>query len=64
METLLQMFIDRWSKPYFNYCEENNLIYRHYWEHNWPDLSQGGDNILCSLAPDARYSCLTNSTDT
>jgi hypothetical protein len=46
METLLQMFIDRWSKPYFNYCEENNLIWTgHYWEHNWPDLSQGGDNM-------------------
>jgi hypothetical protein len=46
METLLQMFIDRWSKPYFNYCKENNLIWTgHYWEHNWPDLSQGGDNM-------------------
>lgn len=46
METLLQMFINRWSKPYFNYCKENNLIWTgHYWEHNWPDLSQGGDNM-------------------
>jgi hypothetical protein len=40
------MFINRWSKPYFNYCKENNLIWTgHYWEHNWPDLSQGGDNM-------------------
>ena len=45
-EMLLQMFIDRWSKPYFNYCKKNNLIWTgHYWEHNWPDLSQGGDNM-------------------
>lgn len=43
---LLQMFIDRWAKPYFNYCEENGLIFTgHYWEHSWPGMQQGGDNM-------------------
>lgn len=45
-ETLLQMFIDRWSKPWYEYCEKNNLNWTgHYWEHGWPTLSQGGDNM-------------------
>ena len=44
--TLLQMFIDRWAKPYFNYCEERGLIFTgHYWEHSWPGMQQGGDNM-------------------
>ncbi len=46
IETLLQLFIDRWSKPWFEYCEKNNLKWTgHYWEHGWPDLAQGGDNM-------------------
>lgn len=46
IETLLQLFIDRWSKPWFNYCEKNNLKWTgHYWEHGWPSLAQGGDNM-------------------
>ncbi len=46
IETLLQMFINRWSKPWFEYCEQNNLDWTgHYWEHGWPNLAQGGDNM-------------------
>lgn len=46
METLTQLFIDRWSKPYHDYCEENNLKWTgHYWEHSWPDMYNGGDNM-------------------
>lgn len=46
METLLQLFIDRWSKPYHQYCEENNLIWTgHYWEHGWPRMNDGPDNM-------------------
>src|SRR5690554_6277759 len=34
METLLQLFIDRWAKPWFEYTEGKNLIWTgHYWEH-------------------------------
>ncbi len=46
IETLLQLFIDRWAKPWFEYCEKNNLKWTgHYWEHGWPSLAQGGDNM-------------------
>ncbi|MCD8192946.1 MAG: hypothetical protein LUD74_00020 [Tannerellaceae bacterium] len=45
-ETLTQMFIDRWAKPWFDYCEKKNLLWTgHYWEHGWPDMSHGGDNM-------------------
>ncbi|VAX26614.1 Predicted alpha-L-rhamnosidase, partial [hydrothermal vent metagenome] len=44
--TLLEMFIERWSKPWYNYCEKNNLDWTgHYWEHGWPDPQHGGDNM-------------------
>ena len=44
--TLLRMFIDRWSKPFHDYAERHNMKWTgHYWEHNWPDLSQGPDNM-------------------
>lgn len=44
--TLLQLFIDRWSKPWFNYCNANGLNWTgHYWEHGWPEMGLGGDNM-------------------
>ncbi|MDR0725449.1 MAG: hypothetical protein LBF59_05505, partial [Prevotellaceae bacterium] len=46
IQTLLQMFIDRWAKPCFEYCEAKGLKWTgHYWEHGWPDMSEGGDNM-------------------
>ena len=46
MQTLLQLFIDRWAKPYFKYCEAKNLKFTgHYWEHEWPNTGHGGDNM-------------------
>ncbi len=45
-QTLLQMFIDRWAKPWFEYCEEKGLKFTgHYWEHEWPNMRPGGDNM-------------------
>jgi hypothetical protein len=45
-QTLLQLFIDRWAKPWFAYCEEKGLIFTgHYWEHEWPNMRPGGDNM-------------------
>ena len=45
-ETLTQMFIDRWAKPWYNYTEKKNMLWTgHYWEHGWPDMSHGGDNM-------------------
>jgi hypothetical protein len=43
-QTLLDMYIDRWAKPWNEYTSENNLIWTgHYWEHIWPDATQGSD---------------------
>jgi hypothetical protein len=41
---LLEMFIDRWSRPWYAYCEENGLAWTgHYWEHGWPEPTDGID---------------------
>jgi hypothetical protein len=43
---LLELFIERWSKPWFKYCTDHNLAWTgHYWEHGWPDPGHGGDNM-------------------
>jgi hypothetical protein len=45
-ETILDLFIDRWSKPYHDYCERNKLAWTgHYWEHAWPNPVMGPDNM-------------------
>ncbi len=45
-QTLLQLFVDRWAKPWFAYCAEKGLIFTgHYWEHEWPNMRPGGDNM-------------------
>lgn len=46
METLLQMFVDRWSKPWYAYTEAHHLKWTgHYWEHGWPQMNDGPDNM-------------------
>ncbi|MCD6597563.1 MAG: hypothetical protein J7L04_07750 [Bacteroidales bacterium] len=43
-ELILELFIDRWAKPYSKYCEENDLKWTgHYWEHGWPVPTHGFD---------------------
>lgn len=45
-QVLLELFIDRWAKPCYEYCEKHNLEFTgHYWEHGWPGASHGGDNM-------------------
>ena len=45
-QTLLQMFIDRFAKPCFEYCKAKNILFTgHYYEHCWPDVAQVGDNM-------------------
>jgi hypothetical protein len=45
-QTLLQLFIDRWAKPYSAYCDRKGLKFTgHYWEHSWPEMNNGGDNM-------------------
>ena len=44
--TLLQMFIERWAKPWKEYCDSKGLKFTgHYWEHEWPAMRHGGDNM-------------------
>ncbi len=45
-QTLLELFIERWSKPWYAYTEEKGLKFTgHYWEHEWPNMMPGGDNM-------------------
>lgn len=45
-KTLLSLFIERWSVPQYEYCEEKGLVFTgHYWEHGWPHIMHGGDNM-------------------
>jgi hypothetical protein len=47
-ELLLELFMERWSKPWFDYCEANNLTWTgHYWEHGWPYPTDGLDELAC-----------------
>jgi len=45
-QVLLQLFIDRWSKPWQAYTDKKHLEWTgHYWEHGWPNPNHGGDNM-------------------
>lgn len=50
--TLLEMFVDRWSKPFAAYAAKNNLEWTgHYWEHAWPNPDNGPDNMAMYVWP-------------
>jgi len=43
---LLDLFIDRWAKPWNRYTESKKLAWTgHYWEHGWPSPAHGPDNM-------------------
>ena len=43
---LLHLFIERWAKVYYQYCEDNNLkLTGHYWENWWPRPARSPDNM-------------------
>lgn len=45
-QVLLQLFIDRWSKPVSAYMARHQLTWTgHYWEHGWPSPYHGPDNM-------------------
>jgi hypothetical protein len=45
-QVLLEQFIERWGKPYYEYCERNRLEFTgHYWEHEWPNAQNVPDNM-------------------
>ena len=43
---LNELFIERWGKPYYEYCAQNRLeMTGHYWEHEWPNCATVPDNM-------------------
>ncbi|RAJ77327.1 alpha-L-rhamnosidase-like protein [Chitinophaga dinghuensis] len=45
-KVLLELFIDRWSKPVAAYMKGRKLTWTgHYWEHGWPSPYHGPDNM-------------------
>ncbi len=45
-QVLLELFVERWSKPMHRFMEKNNLKWTgHYWEHGWPDSYHCPDNM-------------------
>jgi len=48
-QVLLEQFIERWAKPYYEYCERNRIEFTgHYWEHEWPNCISVPDNMAMS----------------
>jgi len=46
VRVLLELFIDRWAKPYYEYCENHGIEFTgHYWEHEWPNCLISPDNM-------------------
>lgn len=44
--TLLRLFIERWSMPWYEYTEAHGMKWTgHYWEHEWPWVNSGPDNM-------------------
>ena len=49
---LLELFINRWSKPWSAYTESKRMKWTgHYWEHAWPDPEEGPDNMAMYAYP-------------
>ncbi|MDR1496932.1 MAG: hypothetical protein LBS59_00755 [Puniceicoccales bacterium] len=45
-QLVLDLFIERFAKPYSERCEKYGLQFTgHYWEHGWPGTSNGPDNM-------------------
>ncbi len=46
IQVLLDLFIERWAKPYYEYCDKHNIEFTgHYWEHEWPNCLRSPDNM-------------------
>jgi hypothetical protein len=44
--TTLELFIEGWAKPYYDYCAANNLrLTGHYLEHEWPGPNYASDYL-------------------
>ncbi len=46
LQVLLDLFIERWARPYYEYCDKHGLEFTgHYWEHEWPNCLMSPDNM-------------------
>ena len=46
-QLLIELFVERWSKPWYEYTEANDLNWTgHYWEHGWPNPSHASDHMI------------------
>ena len=46
LATKQRLLIERWAMPWYNTCEENNLLWTgHYWDHEWPIMRRNADNM-------------------
>jgi hypothetical protein len=49
LQVLLELFIDRWAKPYYDRSAQYGLEFTgHYWEHEWPNCLIVPDNMALS----------------
>jgi hypothetical protein len=49
LQLLSELFIERWGKPYYEYCAKNGIEFTgHYWEHEWPNCMGVPDNMAMS----------------
>jgi hypothetical protein len=65
-QTLLDLFIENWAKPYYDYCTANNLIFTgHYWDHEWPIPRLSPDNMaMYEFSHMPGIDCLMNDWET
>ena len=48
-QVVLELFIERWGRPYYEYCEKYGIEFTgHYWEHEWPNCVGVPDNMAMS----------------
>jgi hypothetical protein len=64
--TLLDLFIENWARPYYDFCTANNLSFTgHYWEHEWPVPRVSPDNMaMAAYAHMPGIDCLMNQWQT
>lgn len=48
--TALELYVERWQRPFAAYCERNNLEYTgHDFEHEWPNAHMNPDNMATAF---------------
>lgn len=62
MQTLSELYIERWAKPYYAYCEKHHLQFTgHYWDHMWPGCESVPDNMaMAAWQQTPGIDCLMN----